>query len=159
VGADGWTPPDIPIVSELIRINPDDTWELVAGNPRPINRKGIPCPTNSSIMCPTSGLPDGFGNIFNVHFWRMQEHNGILYLGTNDSSVQYRGTGLEPFVKEEFGADLWASQDGNKWVRLSRNGLGNFYNFGIRNFASSLKYGLFVGTANDVTGAEVYLGK
>jgi hypothetical protein len=159
VGANGWTPPNVPIVAELIRINPDDTWELVVGNPRPINHKGIPCPTNTSIMCPTSGMPDGFGNIFNAHFWRMQEHNGILYLGTNDSSVHFQGTILDPYIKDELGADLWASQDGNKWVRLNRNGFGNPYNFGIRTFVSSPQYGLFIGTANQVTGVEVWLGR
>jgi hypothetical protein len=156
IGANGWFPPQLNIVSELIRVNPDDSWELVVGNPRF---------TNQDLLFPLTGMGDGFFNVFNVHFWRMEVHKGVLYLGTNDSSVHFRETILEPFIRDEFGADLWASQNGTEWVRLTRSGFGDPFNFGIRALTST-DFGLFVGTASisvntdtDDMGTEVWLGK
>ena len=63
--------------SELIRINPNDSWESIAGNARL---------APYGLIFPLSGLGDGFGNPFNAHIWRLQEHNGVLYAGTNDDS-------------------------------------------------------------------------
>lgn len=146
VGANGWFPPDFPVVAELIRINPDDTWELVVGNPRF---------TSQGLLFPISGLWDGFNNFWSAHFWRMEHYQDILYVGTNDSSYLWRGTLLEPFISNEFGADLWASRDGQQWTRITNNCFGRFTHFGIRTFANT-PVGLFVGTTSQVTGTAIF---
>jgi len=66
---------------ELIRINPDDSWELVVGDYVP----WIP-PAGPTFRLPTSGWPGGFGNLFNFYCWSLQEDDGVLYLGTFDAS-------------------------------------------------------------------------
>src|SRR5262249_5517247 len=62
-----------PAAPELIRIYPDDSWDLIVGRERwtPVGRK-----------FPLSGRGPGFDNPFNGYFWRMIAHNGWLYLGT-----------------------------------------------------------------------------
>ena len=67
-----------PAASELIRIYPDDTWDLVVGGPRR---------TPQGYKSPVSHTLPGFNNFFNGYFWRMVNHNGCLYLGTFDWSV------------------------------------------------------------------------
>ncbi|WP_165252328.1 hypothetical protein [Paludisphaera soli] len=147
VGSAGWYSTLLPS-SELIRINPNDTWELISGNVRLTPR---------GLVFPLSGLGDGFGNPFNAHIWRMEEHDGVLYAGTNDDSWALRSTPLAPFFRSEFGFDIFASRDGVAWSPLTRNGFGNMYNFGLRTFAST-PHGLFAGAVNYVQGTEVWLG-
>jgi len=147
VGSNGWYPQQI-LRSELIRINPDDTWELVVGRRRQ---------TSQGEKIPISGLMDGFGNPFNVHFWRMQEHEEALYLGTNDASW---GLDMLPrldrLIRAEYGFDLWMSVNGKDWGQITANGFGDKFNFGARTFAST-PFGLFLGSANHVSGTEVWL--
>ena len=76
VGANGWG--TLVPAAELIRVGPDDRWEVVVGNQRQV--------ADGTMMAPVSGLPDGFGNQFNSHFWRMETYKGALVLGTNDWS-------------------------------------------------------------------------
>jgi len=148
VGSAGWWPR--PLACELIRINPDDTWDLVVGNPRRT-------PTGDKV--PLSGLPDGFGNPFNAHVWRMHDHEGVLYVGTNDASWSLRVLpGVEAFSKGEFGFDLYASANGRDWHQITRDGFGHPSAFGLRTFASWQRR-LFVGTADEVAGAQVWVGR
>ncbi|WZO99333.1 hypothetical protein EP7_000932 [Isosphaeraceae bacterium EP7] len=147
VGSAGWYSTLLPS-SELIRINPNDSWDLISGNPRFTNR---------GLLFPLSGLSDGFGNPFNAHIWRMQEHNGTLYAGTNDDSWGFRRTPLDPYFRAEYGFDLFSSQDGVYWAPITRTGFGNLFNFGLRTFASTPS-GLFVGTVNYAKGTEIWLG-
>ncbi|APW62346.1 hypothetical protein [Paludisphaera borealis] len=147
VGSAGWYSTLLPS-SELIRINPNDSWELISGNIRL---------TSNGLVFPLSGLGDGFGNPFNAHIWRLEEHQGVLYAGTNDDSWALRFTPLAPFFRSEFGFDIFASPNGVAWSPITRNGLGDMYNFGLRTFAST-PVGLFVGTVNYVQGTEVWLG-
>lgn len=133
--------------TELIRINPDDTWDLVVGAPRE---------TPEGFKAPISGLPTGFGNIFNGHFWRMEEHAGRLYLGTWDWSVELRTIPfLDPIIKNEYGFDLFATPNGAHWYMLTRDGFGDDFNYGARSMAST-PFGLFVGTANPFYGLQVW---
>jgi len=145
VGSNGVLPP--PITCELIRINPDDSWELVVGNPRR---------TSQGFKTPISGLPDNFGNPLIAHFWRMQDHEGVLYLGTNDRSGWHIPHRLAARISHEFGCDLWMSEDGEKWLEVTRDGFGDKSNFGIRTLAST-PFGLFVGTATEFSGTEIWL--
>jgi hypothetical protein len=147
VGSSGW---GVFPNSELIRINPDDTWDVVVGNPRTVS---------GSSKAPISGLNDGYGNILNAHFWRMETHNGVLYVGTNDASWGLRNS--EPWatlLAPEFGFDLFGSCDGQYWFTVTRDGFGDGrWNFGARTMVST-SGGMYLGTANHVEGTSVWLG-
>lgn len=143
-----------PAAAELIRINPDDTWDLIVGEPREID---------GMRREPLSGLAAGFGNFFNGYMWALESHNGWLYAGTNDWSVMLRWSTLseappkvarffnlldpEVMIANASGAELWRSRDGENWMPVNRQGFGNPYNVGIRNLVSA-PHGLFAGTAN-----------
>jgi pimeloyl-ACP methyl ester carboxylesterase len=133
--------------TELIRVRPDDSWDLLVGEPRM---------TPDGYKAPLTGLGIGFGSWFNGHFWRMGTHNGQLYLGTWDWSIGLRT--IEPLAKMfgfQFGFDLFRTDDGVRWTALSRSGMGQPLNFGGRTFAST-PYGLFFGTARPAGGAQVF---
>jgi hypothetical protein len=144
----------------LIRIYPDDTWDLIVGEARS---------TPVGYKRPLSGFGPGFGNNFNGYFWRMTAYNGCLYLGTFDWSVLLpyvrplkpgdenekliNWLGIDNLVRFEGGFDLFHSCDGVCWVPITTNGFGNPYNFGARTLVGT-PHGLFVGIANPF-GPEV----
>ena len=133
--------------AEMIRISPDDSWELVVGEPRD---------TPQGFKQPISGQSTGFGNPFTDHFWRMQEHEGRLYVGTWDASIYLRIIPiLDPIFIEEYGFDLFATPDGTFWYPITRNGFGDGFNQGARTFAST-PFGLIVGTANPYHGTQIW---
>jgi hypothetical protein len=143
-----------PAAAELIRIHPDDSWDLIVGTPRrtPVGRK-----------FPLSGKGPGFDNPFNGYFWRMAVHAGWLYLGTYKWTVflpyltrdrwgpEFRWlvdqAGAEELASAAGGFDLWCTPDGVNWYPVTRNGFDNPYNDGVRTMQST-PHGLFVGTAN-----------
>jgi len=143
-----------PDAAELIRIWPDDSWDLIVGTARD---------TPQGYKKPLSGMPPGFGNFFNGYFWCLQSHEGWLYLGTYDWSVNlqwviYKQTpvqvqrfvsalGVDKLVANQGGFDLWRTADGENWLPVSRRGFNNPYNWGVRNMVSTAHV-LFVGTAN-----------
>jgi len=143
-----------PAAAELIRIHPDDTWDLITGTARL---------TPQGARKPLSGMGPGFGNPFTGYLWSMAEHDGTLYAGTYDSSIflsyvdlekvpprkrwLLSKLGVENIVGQEGGFDLWGSVDGASWSRVSRTGFGNPYNYGVRTMAGT-PHGLFVGAAN-----------
>lgn len=142
-----------PAASELIRIFPDGRWDLIVGSSRD---------TPDGKKKPLSGLPPGFGNLFNGYFWSMGVHDGWLYVGTYDASGFLPWTlmdklrdparrlfsqiGVEKLL-EKRGFELWRSYDGENWLPVDQQGFHNPYNIGIRNLVST-PHGLFVGTAN-----------
>jgi len=167
-----------PTPGELIRIAPDDRWEVVAGSRRD---------TPQGVKAPISGLPAGFGNPFAMYVWCMEEHNGWLYAGINDATTFLRYTprnrlrprvarwidqqgGVEQTMEADGGFDLWCTQDGVRWTCITRTGFGNPYNNGVRTLKST-PVGLFVGTMNFFTeakdpvtgepcgGTEIWLGR
>lgn len=143
-----------PAAGELIRIDAQDRWELIAGDARK---------TSDGHREPLSGLGPGFGNPFAGYIWCMAEHDGVLYVGTYDSSIflwwidpdrvpkhihpRLRLIGAKRIVEQEAGFDLWRSADGIHWAEVSRNGFGNPYNYGVRTLLGRPD-ALFVGTAN-----------
>jgi hypothetical protein len=143
-----------PAAPELIRIHPDDSWDLIVGEARE---------TPQGSKRPLSGFEPGFDNVFNGYFWRMTEFDGHLYLGTFKWSVLLpyvqavkpgdrgerlaRWLGLENLVNFDGGFDLFRSRDGVRWTPVTTNGFGNRYNYGARTLVGT-PYGLFVGTAN-----------
>ena len=143
-----------PAPPELIRIFPDGHWDLIVGEARD---------TPDGYKIPLSGYLPGFDNFFNGYFWRMCEHDGWLYVSTFDwsSTLGYAKRdnwpasfiriidelGKEFLLKNQSGFDLYRSFDGENWVPVTTNGMGNPYNIGLRTMTSS-PYGLFLGTAN-----------
>lgn len=70
-----------PAPAELIRIDKNDTWQLVCGKKRT---------TPDGIKVPVSHLTAGMGNPFSGYFWRMAVHRDWLYVATMDSSITLR---------------------------------------------------------------------
>jgi hypothetical protein len=140
-----------PAGGEIIRINHDGSWDLIVGDIRPDGQR------------PISGLPAGFGNVCNGYIWKMGVHNGWLYVGTMEWSVFMRyislddkpqkavniieKVGVENILENQAGFELWRTSDGKNWLPVTRQGFGNYYNYGVRNIVST-PYGLFIGTAN-----------
>jgi 1-acyl-sn-glycerol-3-phosphate acyltransferase len=149
-----------PSPGEVVRVFPDDTWEVVAGTARL---------TPEGVKAPISGLRPGFNNFFNGYIWRMCVHEGWLYVGTFDWSgyLSYfpihewpellrkfvLKLGVDETVSEEGGCDLVRTRDGEKWYQVTRTGFDNVYNAGIRTIVST-PCGLMVGTVNPF-GPEV----
>lgn len=149
-----------PAASELIRIFPDNSWDLLVGEKRD---------TPDGFKKPLSGWRPGFDNFFNGYFWRFCEYDGWLYLSTFDWSLflVYVNRTLWPpqfcdivnslgeqFIMENAGCGLYRSFDGENWVNVTDDGLGNPYNIGVRTMVSSPD-GMFVGSANPF-GPDVY---
>lgn len=148
VGASGWGVSLFP-ASELIRIAPNGTWDVVVGDSRR--------DATGTLKAPVSGFRDGFGNVFNSHFWRMGKFGGALLLGTNDWSWSLAGVpGVADPIRSQFGFDLYGTCDGSDWWVATRDAFGRGgEDFGVRTIASS-RAGLFIGTTNHVRGATVY---
>lgn len=134
--------------AEIVRVNTDDSWDLVVGDPRTVNGK---------LMTPLSGLTSGFGWYYNWHMWRMEDYQGVLYVGTFDSSTTLKdkpqGQALRPYM----GFDLWASPDGVNFVPVTQNGFGDMFSFGARTLKAT-PFGLFLGSANFYYGLRIWQG-
>lgn len=111
----------------------------------------------------------GFGNVYNNYIWTMAVYADQLFIGTMDHSylwldwdhLQRYYFGGEWFhipvpqipwfytpSQEEYGADLWRIPSASdKAERVSRDGLGNYTNYGFRSVAVD-DSGLYIGTAN-----------
>ena len=144
---------------DVLRVNPDDTWDLLVGQGRP---------TQQGYKLPLSGIGTGFGYGFNYHIWRMQEHDGVLYIGTFDESTKWViilqdrdnvpvGRRWYETLVDRAGFDLYATTDGLHFTPITTDGFGDMFDRGIRNFASSPE-GLFVGGVNEVNGLMVWQG-
>ncbi len=159
-----------PPPAEIIRVNADDSWELVVGDDRP---------TPDGYRVPVSGISAGFRNGFTNYMWRMVVHDGVLYVSTLDTAVfaQYADSiaveehpALADFVEQvgpqvaeiitviEGGFDLWATTNGIAWTRVTRTGFNDEFSYGLRDFVS-MPYGLFAGTANPFLGFRFYIGQ
>jgi hypothetical protein len=143
----------------VLRIAPDDDWELIVGKQR---------------RDPLSGYRAGFGWYLNAYCWYMKEYDDYLYLGTWDLSrtIAFLGQSAEsvapafkPLLNElvaepkdwgaPMGGDLYRTADGVHWEPVFLDGLGNPDNHGIRTLEPS-PMGFFVGTENPFTRLEVW---
>ena len=133
--------------AELLRINADDTWDLVVGTPRL---------TPDGLKYPLSGMDVGFDNPMNIHIWRMGSFDGQLYVGTMGQSTKW---GLVPFVRRwvlpNMGFDLYRTTNGEDFVMLTQTGFDERFDVGVRSFVAT-PYGLIMGTANHYYGTRVW---
>ena len=133
--------------AELIRINPDDTWDVVVGDPRE---------TPDGWKFPLSGYTSGFGNDYNGHMWRLQSYEDNLFVGTFDSSTTYKDDPvLEPQLRDLMGFDLWRTPNATDFYSVTTVGFGDKFNFGVRSMEDTPD-GLFVGAANPYYGLQIW---
>jgi hypothetical protein len=140
---------------EIVRVNADDTWDLIAGTPRMV-------PDTNTTIYPLTGVAEGFGNEFVDHIWRMQAHDGQLYFGAYDSSILHKESVIDDVrvaevIGQQMGFDLVRTADGWYTTPITTNGFDNRLSFGVRNFAST-PFGLFLGTANGHDGLQIFRG-
>ena len=145
--------------AELIRINADDTWDLVMGTPRVD-------PATNQWKYPTSNLGPGFGLTLNDHVWYQDDAYNYLYAGTYNASTGDRYSPGEAGViaAGDLGAQLYVTPDDYYWSPVTTNGFsspadpqGGIFDYGFRTMAST-PYGMFLGTANDSYGLMVFRG-
>jgi hypothetical protein len=134
--------------AELFRIHTDNTWDLVQGQPRS---------TPIGQVNPISGLNVGFSWFLNQHMWRQATFDGRLYVGTFDESVWLRDTTQGASYEDEFGFDLWWTQDGAYFSEVDQQGFEDPFNMGVRSLQPTPN-GMFLGTANPFYGLNVYVG-
>ncbi len=173
--------PDISVATaELLRVKADDTWEIVSGEARE-----TPEGFKESLGHRRSGL----GNALTGYFWRMVEHDGVLYVGTFDNAViaQYSNDlDLQAF-QERVEVDL-SSEVADLIARADPDELGDIISAveggfdlwsttdglqwtlvsrtGLGDQFSygvrtfiSMPWGLYLGTANPFFGFRLYLGQ
>lgn len=136
--------------TEMIRINPDDTWDVVVGSPRE---------TPDGPKTPISGIGQFFSNYFSGHFWRMKAFDDHLFMGTWDWSQSFRTIiVLDSLFRPQYGSDVFKTEDGKYWSFVTKSGFGNPFNYGTRSLEAT-PWGLFLGTASPETGGEVHLNQ
>lgn len=125
-----------PGAAELIRLNADDSWDLIVGSPRF---------TPDGLQVPLAAMGPGFDDPMNTVFWSIGTHNGSIYVGTNN--VRPWRVALNAKPEMAGGSQLWGSDDGENWEPVTLDGFGNPYAIGIRTQLST-PHGFFVGTSN-----------
>ncbi|MEO7275458.1 MAG: hypothetical protein ABIX28_20385 [Vicinamibacterales bacterium] len=148
--------------TEIIRLNADDTWDVVVGEPRL-----VPLPDGTTEWkYPLSNLNAGFGHTLNDHAWQMDDMYGYQYVGTYNASLGARFDPVAgPLLAHNMGAHLYRTNTGWYYTAVTTNGfadlgdpLGGKYDYGIRTMAAT-PHGAFFGFTNDHYGLSIYRGK
>ena len=135
------------IPPELVRIDADDSWEIMVGPPRVVD---------TDVKRPWSGVSLGLGSAYSSQFRALTAHEGKLYLGVSDwSQILEIVPSVADMAQYEFGFDLFRSDDGISWVPVTRNGFGGDHQPIPRTMAST-PAGLFVGSASSSAGMQVW---
>jgi hypothetical protein len=142
--------------AEMIRINADDTWDLVMGSPRVD-------PVTGQMKYPTSNLDAGFGETLNDHVWYQDDPYNFMYAGTYHATTGSRNDPVfGPLLAHNLGAQLFRTPDDWYYSPVTLNGFSNpadpfggKFDYGIRTMKST-PYGMFLGTANDYYGTEIF---
>ncbi len=140
---------------EIVRINPDDTWDLVMGSPRVD-------PVTHETKYPLSNLDAGFGHTLNDHVWYQDDPYNFLYAGTYNATTGARNTPLGSLLLHNMGAHLYRTFNDWYYSPVTTNGFakasdpqGGKFDFGIRTMVTT-PYGMFIGTANDHFGTQIF---
>lgn len=126
-----------PSAAELIRVKPDGSWDLIAGDLRI---------TPEGLKVPLAAMGEGFSNRYNSVVWSFGEHRGTLYLGMHNWEPNAWAMAGEA-DRMQGGYQLWATQDGESWTMVLDQGGGKHSSIGIRSICST-PAGLFIGTTN-----------
>lgn len=124
-----------PAAAEVIRVWPDDSWDLVVGASRF---------TPDGLKVPTSLRGPGYDDPTNSAMWAMCAYEGALYVGTHHCKAFHDALGGRERI--EGGFQLWATDDGDNWEALTLDGFGDVFATGVRTLLPS-PVGLFLGTS------------
>ena len=107
-----------PGAAELIRVNEDGSWTLLAGEMRF---------SPDGLIVPETAMGPGLHNDFNAAISAMHVHDGRLYLATGNWEPSHIvslpvAEGEKP-PSLEGGAELWVTSDGTKWERIEGGAL------------------------------------
>ena len=171
--------------AQIYRFDAGDTWQMVIGDPNPlfprrVGNSGAGFFNPSSLQRLLLPPPLDKANLSLAGYvWWMAEYRGRLYASTFDmrvvldlldeSSLTALGVTdpalvahlqslknlLGQFNTNPAGFDLYSTADGVNWSAVTRDGLGDPYNYGGRTLKATNR-GLFVGTANPFFGAQVW---
>lgn len=88
--------------------------------------------------------------------WKSRVDSYVKNLCKNYNGIpQSARTCAEYLDKAVFGFDLYVTEDGTNFTRITDNGFGDPYNHGLRAFGITSE-GLFIGTANPFYGTQVW---
>lgn len=124
-----------PAAAELIRVFPDDSWELLVGASRF---------TPDGLKVPLSLMGPGYDDHANSALWAMTAHEDAIYVGTHHCQAFHDALGGADHIGGGF--QLWASKDGEEWQALTMDGFDDPFATGVRTLLST-PAGLFVGTS------------
>ena len=125
-----------PAAAELLRIDTDNSWELLAGTPRF---------TPDGLKVPISLQGPGLDDAENSVFWSVAEHDGCLYAGSHhNAALKHALAGDDEIVG---GFQFFGTEDGETWEPITLDGFGDPYSVGVRTLASTPD-GFFLGTLN-----------
>ncbi len=110
---------------DIIRVDTEDSWDLIVGNYHP----KIPTDPRGP---PLSGWPSGYANPFNLYAWSLEKYDGNLYLGTFDifsfaryiSEVPGGGDMLLDALSSRSGNDTGSTLQQNGTLGAFLTGLG-----------------------------------
>lgn len=88
--------------------------------------------------------------------WKNRVDSYVKNLCKNyDGIPQSARTCAEYLDKAVFGFDLYVTEDGTNFTKITDDGFGDPYNHGLRAFGITSE-GLFIGTANPFYGTQVW---
>jgi hypothetical protein len=125
-----------PASGELLRLRPDGSWDLIAGQMRF---------TPDGLKAPLSQRGPGLGDFYNSLVCSLAVHDDVLYVGTYQwEAARCLEIGAADLVG---GYQLWASADGAHLTEVIDDGHGNPADFAVRAMLST-PAGLLLGTDN-----------
>lgn len=140
--------------AELIRINPDDTWDLIVGKPRWARGTGGKNDSHGWKE-PLSGFESGFDYLLTNHFHRMDTYDDTLFLSTNDGTGFVRVHPNMARFLPNMGFDLYVSSNGVEFSALTLTGFDHPFDIVMRVWEPT-PHGLFAGTSNGWNGLRMY---
>jgi hypothetical protein len=169
-----------PAPAEMLRVSADDRWDIVCGEARdtPDGMKSPVAGRDAGCGNPFTGYiwrmveHDGvlYMGTFDLSVVA-QYLDGITIEQLEEGGLFEAFPEIRPLIELtdptelgdmitafEGGFDLWASEDGDTWKRISRSGFGDTYSYGVRSFLST-PVGLFLGSANPFFGFRLFLGQ
>lgn len=124
-----------PAAAELLRVFPDDSWEVLVGAARF---------TPDGLRIPLSLMGPGYDDPENSALWAMCSYDDTVYVGTHHCQSFHDALGGAEVIGGGF--QLWASKDGENWEAMTMDGFGDPFSTGVRTLLPT-PVGLFVGTS------------